>query len=159
MESEIISHWWNATSFTAFSRCRKSTRVITHVPPFDDNANAVPGGETPQSEYQREAFCFFSFSNVFSMCCLPVKLWPCSRSLLLGFTHRPSQFYELMLPMGTNIKDFSSYYQIACLCRASDPSELQIIILTEENTILSQLQIRHNNKYVPSAKGGDRVAF
>lgn len=44
-----------------------------------------------------------------------------------------------MLPMGTDIKDFSSYYQIACLCRASDPSELQIIILTEENIILSQL--------------------
>lgn len=44
-----------------------------------------------------------------------------------------------MLPMGTDIKDFSSYYQIACLCRASDPSELQIIILTEENIVLSRL--------------------
>lgn len=84
-------------------------------------------------------FVFFFLFQMYSACV--VSRWssdPAVGAFFRIYTS-PSQFYEMMLPMGTDIKDFSSYYQIACLCRASDPSELQIIILTEENIILSQL--------------------
>lgn len=82
---------------------------------LDDKTKAFPKREP--DDLNIKAQCF---SNVFSMCCSQCSSDPAVRTFFED-SHSPITEFKWILPMGTNIKDFSFYYQIACLCCASYP--------------------------------------
>lgn len=115
----IVIKWdwscWYATSLYAFSQCKKSTCVFIDVLPWMIILRL----------FQTESWLIWILKHsVFQMYSARV-VSQCSSDPAVGAlfedSHNPIAELKRILPMGTNIKDFSFYYQIACLCCASYP--------------------------------------
>lgn len=84
--------------------------------PLDDNSEALPSRE-PGDLNIKGCFSFFLIQHALSHgVALTLQKEPSAR-----ISHNPIAVFMLVLPAGTDIKDFSFYYQIECLCHTHYP--------------------------------------
>lgn len=83
--------------------------------PYDYNSDALPSGKTGDLNI-KGFFVFFPDVSLSPGVALTLQKEPSARIL-----YKTVAVNKLVLPVGTNIKDFPFCYQIACLCHARYP--------------------------------------